>query len=378
MMSEEQQVKELINSSKNILITVKKFYNSDDIGTALAWLLLLKKLNKQVSLVVDDFNLPAELKFLPEVESIKGNLNYLKKHTITVDLARTELEELSYDLKDKSLEIYLTPKKGEINKDDLSLKEKNYKYNLILTVGTPELESLGQIFDDNPDFFYKIPIINIDCQGENDRYGQINYVDLNRSSVAEISFEIFKNFNHDLIDENIATCLLTGLITATDSFKNTHLNPETLTFASQLINKGAAKEKIISNLYHNKSVSTLKTWGKVLSNLKSDDKNKIIWSAIKSSELKNPVFNENDFISLLKELLNTVGRVNLLALFIESEQKTKVFLYKNNQNLNLIPLIRKYQGEGNKKLSTFFINKGLEASEKELLEELNKYFSVID
>lgn len=55
MMTEIQQIKEQVNKSKNVLITTKKFINGDNLSTVLAWYLFLKKLNKNVEIVIDEF-----------------------------------------------------------------------------------------------------------------------------------------------------------------------------------------------------------------------------------------------------------------------------------------------------------------------------------
>ena len=91
------------------------------------------------------------------------------------------------------------------------------KYDLIITVDSPDLESLGKLFEENTDFFYNTPIINIDHSSDNENYGQINHVDLTASSTAELIFNMFEEYDMKMINEDIATCLLTGIFTATDS-----------------------------------------------------------------------------------------------------------------------------------------------------------------
>jgi nanoRNase/pAp phosphatase (c-di-AMP/oligoRNAs hydrolase) len=377
MINEEQQIKEEINKSRNILITTKKFFNSDNLSTALAWHLLLKKLNKNVELVIDDFETPAELKFLSNIDSVKKELNHLKKYIISLDISQTELEELSYEIVDKELQIYLSPKSGKIQTKDLSLKDENYRFDLIIVVGCQELESLGKIYDNHPDFFYKTSIINIDCQSQNDRFGQINYIDLNKTSVAEITYNLFNNFNQNLIDEKITTCLLTGLIVATNGFKSFHLTPECLITASKLITRGADKEKIVTNLYRNKSIKTLKLWGKILTRLKSEKDNRIIWSRVNTADYEGLKFQDNDFVNILNELLSTARQADILILFAEQKETTKIFLYNNNLNLNLMPLVRQFNGQGDKRLIIFNINKDIDSRLEEFLLEIKKYLSTI-
>ena len=65
----------------------------------------------------------------------------------------------------------------------------------------------------------------------------------------------------------MATALLAGMIAATNSFQSPQVTPQTLELASQLIVRGADRQKVIESLYRTKDIDTLKNWGKVLSRL---------------------------------------------------------------------------------------------------------------
>lgn len=377
MIQEEQQIKEQINSSKNILILTKKNFSGDHIGSALAWYYFLKKLNKNVEIAVADFQIPVELNFLPEISLIKNNVDHLKKYTVTLDLAQAELEELSYEVTDKELQIFLTPKRGMFRPEDLKLKDKGFKYNLIVLLGCEDYESIGKIFENHPDFFYQTPVINIDYQSQNERQGQINIIELTKTSVAEISYRLFKLFNHSLIDENIATCLLTGLISATNSFKNSNLTPDCLTTASDLIAQGANKEKIITNLYRNKTINTLNLWGKVLSKLKAEKDQKIIWSQLSKADLNGLTADDNVFINIINELLTSAQNADILVIFVEKAEGLTIYLYNNNLNINLLPITRKLNGQGDKKFVIFHLPETGDTAIENFLNQLKETITSI-
>lgn len=67
-------------------------------------------------------------------------------------------------------------------------------------------------------------------------------------AVAEILYDIISTIPENKIDEDMATCLLTGLITATKSFKTPNITPHTLNIASELITLGGCCEEIINSL----------------------------------------------------------------------------------------------------------------------------------
>jgi len=137
----------------------------------------------------------------------------LQKFTIKVDISKTKIDSLSYDIKDDWLYIHLNPKQGTISKKELRTAQSSFKYDLIITLNSPDLESLGDIFENNTDLFYRVPIINIDHQAGNEHYGATNLVELNKTSAGEIVYFLFKSRRifEIVLTSIMVTCYL-GLI----------------------------------------------------------------------------------------------------------------------------------------------------------------------
>ena len=212
------QIKTVLKESKNILITLSKNPSYDAIASSLALGSLCKKLGKKTEIVAYNFTAEKHINFLPNLNSIAQKLEKLKKFTISLDITNTKVDDLDYSIKNNKIEICITPKKGEIENKDIKLNKTNFKYDAIIVVDAENLESLGSVYENNLDFFYQTTIINIDHKPQNERFGQINLIDLSSVSVSEIIYNIFKDEKH-LIDAEIATNFLTGIIAKTKSFK---------------------------------------------------------------------------------------------------------------------------------------------------------------
>src|SRR3989338_7068710 len=115
----EQQIKELIKRSGKILITTAKQFSGDGLASSLALLLILKKLNKNAEIIINDFKLPEQYRFLPGADQVKASVKKLKKFIINLDISQTGIEDLSYDIKDNNLRIHLTPRQGVFTPEDL-------------------------------------------------------------------------------------------------------------------------------------------------------------------------------------------------------------------------------------------------------------------
>ena len=246
---DSQQVLEAIKRSERPLICIPSGADADHYATALGLSTVLKKLEKQPTIVAADGKPTKNIQFIPGGEQIRGKIENLRQFVIELDASKTKVDELSYEIKDDKLRVYLSPKKGFWDEKDVRTSTSGYRYDLIICIGSPDFESCAHLYSENPDFFFRTPIINIDHSPENEHYGQINVVDLTASACGEVCHDLIESIESGLIDEDVATAFLTGMIAKTKSFKTSNVTPKTLQTASKLIAKGAKRELILQSLY---------------------------------------------------------------------------------------------------------------------------------
>ena len=348
----QQQIQKAFQESHNILITFKKDYNADSIASALALKLLLEKLGKHADIVSDNFTLPSQYVFLPEASCINGTLEGLKQFKICLDIKDIPVKDLSYNMEGDKLNIVITPKKGAYKKDHISTHEGQYAYDLIITVDSEDLESIGTIYQEHQDFFYTTTIINFDHKPENEEYGQINNVDPNVTSTAELVYHTITELYEKELSEDIAQCLLTGIIAKTKSFKSTKVTPQTLHIASRLMKYGADRDSIIKHLYYTKSISTLKLWGKVLSRLSAESKSEIAWSYLTQSDFDEVKTYPDKVHEVIEELILTAPEAKLILIVYEYKKQLHAVLYSDT-SLSSKDIARDYEPFGSKRMATF-------------------------
>ncbi len=377
MLNEIQQIKQEIENCRHVLIVFNNHENTDATASALALFSFLEKNNKSVDITCTNFLPSKNLGFLTGLKNIRSELEHLQKLIIKVDVSHAKIESLSYDIKDNWLSIYLTPKNGLLTKDEIRTAQSAYKYDLIITLGTSELETLGPIFLNNTDLFYRTNIINIDYHAANERYGQINFVDLNATSISEMIYRLAKQFWETQLEETNATALLTGMIAATHSFKTTNVTPLTLQAASELINHGANREKIIQNLYRTRSLSTLKLWGTALSKIKIDQNKHFAWITITKEDFIKCGANEEDLRDIISELIGNSPEIDLILLLYEKENlnghNTVNGILHSKKGHDTRLLLKSHNPSGTSEQSKIFIeNTTLLDAEKILTEEIKK------
>jgi len=139
--NQTQQFTALIDQAKHILITFKKDGKGDAIASAAALSSFLIKQDKQIDVVCDDLVLPKKFNFLKHVKKIQPQPPHLQQFMITVDVEESGVQELSYDVKDGKLQIYITPKTGFLT--HTILEPHNLHLSMILLLcWTPQILNL--------------------------------------------------------------------------------------------------------------------------------------------------------------------------------------------------------------------------------------------
>ena len=294
--------------------------DGDSLGSALAFYLILKKLDKEATVVAMD-PIPEVYKFLPSIGVIGEKVAASKDFIIVVDCSKTKITNIKSFIEDDKANIIISPKGGRFSSKNISFNYGPEKYDLVITVDTAAVEQLGYLYEDNIDMFNELPVINIDHHISNEQFGRINYVDYMSSSTTEILIpiieELEKQTNKVLLDDDIATLLLTGIITDTGSFQNANTTPKSFDWAAYLVSKGGRQQEIIQKIYKTKPLSTLKLWGRVLSKIQIDEKYKFVWSAVTQKDFKDTGSDEEGIGEIIDDLLSNAPGAEVVLLLKE-------------------------------------------------------------
>jgi phosphoesterase RecJ-like protein len=368
----KQQAVDLIKKSKNILIITSEANRGDGVSSALALQLVLKKLEKESTFVKNN-NLYNTISFLPGAEKIQKELSLSNDFVISLSLDKAKASKVRYEINNNNLQFFISSSEGKFLPENVSFSDGNSTFDLIIVLDCHDMESLGEVYDKNTDFFYKKPIINIDHHSSNDYFGAVNFVDLTASSTSEILVSLIDSLETGLIDEEVATCLLTGIIIDTNSFQNSKTTPKSLTTTAQLVALGAKHEEVIKNLFKTKPFDVLKVWGKILSEVETDKEHKILWSSISQEEFGNSDPDKEIVEGVLDELLSTVHSVNIYLLFLEKTDSVQVFI-RTKKGLEAKKIAYLFGGEGRAERG-FFTAKGENKAilKKEIIEKISAY-----
>lgn len=352
-----EQIRQLVDQHTHFLLVFPPHDRGDALSSALALRQFLISKNKQVEVVSSGYVTPKNFHFLPGAHSTKMGLENIHKFIIKVDISHAPVETLSYDVKDNWLSIYITPKTGSITKQELRTAQTNFKYDCVFTFGASDLEALGDIFFNNTDLFYRTPVVNIDHTPHNERFGQINWVELTAAATTEATYRLLKQMGAE-IDTHMATTLLAGMTAATKSFTTSNVTPATLTTASELVEKGAERDTIVQHLYRTRSVGGLKLWGAALSHLVFERGEDLVLTTLTRDDFTRTGTDATALHGLVDELImNTPEAHRFVLLYEDLLAEAGVFrgILATNKNFNALQLVAKFNPEGKEREAHFTV-----------------------
>lgn len=167
----------------------------------------------------------------------------------------------------------------------------------------------------------KAPFIMIDHHQKPDDYSAYTYSDTSFGSTCEMvyNFISFLDKKEDL-DKTIATCIYTGILTDSGSFRFPGTTGNTHRIIAELIDLGVENTQIPILLYDNSSYSRLQLLGRALQNLKIFTEHKTSYTSLTQDELDEFNYVKGDTEGIVNYGLSMKGIV-FTAIFIENKDE---------------------------------------------------------
>ncbi|MEK9132276.1 MAG: DHH family phosphoesterase [Patescibacteria group bacterium] len=310
----------LLKKAKNVLVLPSSPIDADSIGSALAFYLALKKLGKTVTIIAEEA-IPENYSFLPEVSVISHDLDFVRDFIVTIDCRDLPPENIRHEIQGNKVNIFITPKKGKISKEQVSFSEGGAPFDCIVTVDAADPSQFKKVYENFTELFHLVPVINIDHHTSNNSFGKINHIDVMASSTTTLVMPLIEELGQNLMDADIATLLLAGLITDTGSFQNPNTTPDAFAVAAKLIGYGARQQEIIRNIYKTKKLSTLRLWGRTLTKIQYDEQHRLVWSVLTAKDFAEIGGSPDETEGVIDELMGNAPNTEVIFLLKEKGQQ---------------------------------------------------------
>lgn len=204
-------------------------------------------------------------------------------------------------------------------------------------------------------------VLEIDHHPKIDNYANLEIRDSTAAATTEILYDFLKA-NKIKINKNLADCVLTGILTDTGNFLYPSTSPETINIASKMLAAGARLPQIIENTWRNKSIASMKAWGKALARLKINDKYNFGYTVLEMEDTPADITEEE--LEGMAGFLSNLNGVNAIMLLREMPDGTiKGSLRATKPNVDISRLARALSGGGHAKAAGFTLDGKLQKTE---------------
>ena len=238
-----------LKSANNILVTVSRNPSVDQLATALALTFALVKMDKHATAVFSG-DTPSAINFLEPEKIFTNSVDSLRDFVISLD--KEKADRLRYKVEGDFVKIYITPYKTTISEKDLEFNEGDFNIELVIAVGVKEKDHLDEAISAHGKLLHDATVATLSLtDNKKGLFGSINWQNVEAGSLSEMVADLIDDLSDDkkpLLDEPIATALLTGVVAATDQFRNDKTSASVMTLAANLMAKGANQQLIASEL----------------------------------------------------------------------------------------------------------------------------------
>lgn len=262
--------------------------------------------------------------------------------------------------------------------ESVQVFEKNKEYctqilqesELIFTLDFNALHRVG----DMEEVLSKLaaPFIMIDHHQSPDDYALIRFSDVEYGSTCEMIYHFisFLEKKSDL-DKTIATCIYTGILTDSGSFRFPKTTGTTHRIVAELIDLGVENSLIPNLLFDNSSVGSLQLLGRALENMQFLTANKTAYTTLCQSELDQFDYVKGDTEGIVNYGLRIKG-IDLSAIFIENTaEKIIKISFRSQGNFDVNQFAREHFSGGGHR------NAAGGKSELSLAETVHKFENLV-
>lgn len=278
---------DVINESNSILLLTHENPDGDAVGSVMALYYVLTNMNKDVDFII--LNIPPVFSFLPSINRV------------------------------------------------VDRSDKKYDLGIVLDCSSKE-----RIASNNGEFDRCKRSIVIDHHVSNTNYGDINYVEHDTSSCAQILYYLFKNWNVKFTKE-IAMGLLTGVLTDTNGYGNIDVDKNTFLMTAELLDTGVDFNMLYYNVLSKKNMAQHLLAKMTMDRLEFFEDGKIAFSYISKEDFVNVGAKTGDHEGLVNIGRNICGVE--ISIFVREDDYYYIS-FRSNSKIKVNEIASRFGGGG--------------------------------
>lgn len=246
-LSAKQQIIQQVKDVTNILVTVNNNPSVDELSAALGLTLFLNKLGKHATAVASGV-MPPAITFLEPTKTFEETPDSLRDFIIALD--KEKADHLRYKVDGDMVKIFITPYKTTLSSNDLEFSQGDYNVELVLALNVADADDMDKALAAHGKILHDATVATLTSGKVTSSLGSIDWRQTTASGVSEMVTELLDGLKTPkvVLDEQIATALLTGVVAATERFSNGQTSSKVMTAAAELMAAGANQQLIATRL----------------------------------------------------------------------------------------------------------------------------------
>ena len=218
--------------------------------------------------------------------------------------------------------------------------------DLIFTLDFNALHRTGEMMQATLETLNKT-FVMIDHHEFPDSFAKYTFSDTKYGSTCEMVYHFIQQLKQEnLINKIVATCIYTGIVTDSGSFRFPKTTSTTHRIVADLIDKGVENSAIHNQLFDKSSYSRLQLLGRALQNMKLMTDYKTSYITLSQQELDTYNFQKGDTEGIVNYGLSIDG-IDFTAIFIENSAEGIIKIsFRSQGNFDVNQFSRNYFGGG--------------------------------
>jgi phosphoesterase RecJ-like protein len=204
-------------------------------------------------------------------------------------------------------------------------------------------------------------LVNIDHHPDNQRYGDVNWVDPSAAATGEMVYALLAALPAD-ITPDIATNLFTAVHTDTGSFRYSNVTPGTFRIAAELAAAGAAPAVVSNALYERRPADALHHLGRALSLVRVSDDGRVAWLALPEGTVPESFIEAEELVNYPR----SIASVRVACFLREVDGKVKVSL-RGKGEVDVQVVAARFGGGGHRNAAGCTILASLDEATRQIL-----------
>lgn len=214
--------------------------------------------------------------------------------------------------------------------------------DLVIMLDTASPARTAAIYEEHAAALAALPLLIVDHHVTNDGGGALNLINPRAASTCELLFGLLRAMGRPISPE-LATCMLLGHTTDTQSYQTSSTTPATLHVAAELLACGADHAQVVRNVYYALPGPSAQLVGLALARLQVRDG--VAWTTV-TRAMMDVSGAEDEAADEVLRVMQRIGEARAMALFKERVNGATKLSLRSRAPLNVAQLAQRWGGGG--------------------------------